>query len=79
MTRETRAIANAKRILNTLERFPTADVHTRNNHIGKIKGRLTLIERDGPTQRYLDSLERVTNDAEKWLIERTKERMKAGT
>ena len=77
MTRETRAIANARHILNTLERYPTADVHTRDNHIGKVRGRIVLLEMDA-TQQRLNSLERVTNDAEKWLIERTKERMEVG-
>jgi len=74
MTRETRAIGNAHHILNTLERYPALS-HDRGNHMGKIRGRLTLIERDGPTQHCLDSLEGVTDDAAKWLIERTKKRM----
>jgi len=73
MTRETRAIGNANHILNTLERFPTLS-HDRGNHIGKVRGRLVLLEMD-TTQNRLESLERVTDDAEKWLIERTIKRM----
>lgn len=74
MSRETRAIANANHILNTLDRFPMADVHTRNNHIGMLKGGLFVLKK-GATARRLDALETRTHNAQNWLIECTKKRM----
>lgn len=78
MSRETRAIANANHILNTLERFPTADIHSRNYHIGHLKSWQHLIKIYGPTERRLTNLEKHTEEAEEWLVECTMERMEGG-
>lgn len=60
-------IKHAKRVLDTLRQFQTADVHSRNRYIFYIDCDLLLIERDGATEKNEERLNGAIRLAEEWL------------